>query len=150
MAVLQNEHIRLEVDEYGRLTHLERLSGGHGNIIETPADGLFRIVMKAGDNWEDVAFPRDQKYAVSSEGDTLHIAVEKLVTKDHTVNVHVDMRIRLSGEQVLFDASIENRDTVMVNDFFFPCIGRIKTLSGGKPSLLWPNCAGERLPDIGA
>lgn len=150
MAVLQNEHIRLAVDENGRLTHLERLFGGHGNVIETPADGLFRIVMKAGDNWEDVAFPKDQKHAVSMEGDTLHIAVKKLVTRDHTANVRVDMRIRLQGEQILFDASIENHDTVMVNDFFYPCIGRIKTLSGGKPDLLWPNCAGERLPDIGA
>jgi hypothetical protein len=150
MAVLQNEHIRLNVDENGRLVHLERLSGGHGNAIETPADGLFRIVMNAGDNWEDVAFPQDQKYVVSVESGTLHIAVEKLVTKDHVVNVRVDMRIRLQGDQILFDASIDNRDTVMVNDFFYPCIGRIKSLSGGKPDLLWPNCAGERLPDIGA
>ncbi len=148
MAVLKNAYVRLEVDERGRLTCLDRLHGGHGNVIETPAEGLFRIVMKDGDNWEDVAFPKDQAYSLSVEGDTLHVVVEKLTTKSHTVNVRLDMRIRLQGEKVLFDADIENHDAVMVNDFYYPCIGRIKTLAGGKPELLWPNCAGERLPDI--
>lgn len=149
MAVLQNDHVRLEVDDQGRLTHLERLGGNHGNVIEAPAEGLFRVVMQDGDNWEDVAFAKDQTYAISLKGDTLHIVAEKLKTKTHTVNVRVVMRIRLSGEQILFDATVENNDTVMVNDFFYPTIGRIRTLAGGKPELLWPNCAGERLPDIG-
>jgi len=150
MAILQNDHVRLEVDERGRMVHLERLHGGHGNVIETPSEGLFRIVMKDGDNWEDVAFPKDQVYSLFVEGNTLHVVVEKLTTKSHTVNVRVDIRIRLKGEQILFDAEINNHDTVMVNDFYYPCIGCIKTLAGGKPELLWPNCAGEKLPDIAA
>ena len=150
MAVLQNQYIRLEVDEKARLTHLERLKSGRGNVIVTPADGLFRIVMQAGDNWEDVAFPKDQTYEIAVTGNEMLIRVRKLKTKDHTVSVALQMRVRLEEDKLLFDAEIQNNDTVMVNDFFFPVIGRIQTLSGGKPELLWPNCAGQKIPDIGA
>ncbi len=149
MAVLQNKQIRLEIDEKGRIIHLERLASGHGNVIETPGDGLFRMVMKAGENWEDVAFPKNQTYEIRVAGDTMHISVGQLTTRDHTVKVRVEMRVRLQEDKLFFDADIINSDTVMVNDFFFPCVGRIKTLSGGKPELLWPNCAGERIADIG-
>lgn len=149
MNILQNKYIKLIVDQQGRLVHLERVASKQGNVIQSPGDGLFRIVMKSGENWEDVAFAQDQKHTISIQQETMHIVVDQLVTKDHIAAVSIDMSIQLNDEQILFDAVITNNDQVMVNDFFYPCIGKIATLSGGQPELLWPNCTGERIKDIG-
>ena len=68
MLNLTNGTIRLSLDEQGRLTALENLKTGKGNVIDRPAH-LFRAVLKTGEDWEDVAFAKDAELTVRAQGE---------------------------------------------------------------------------------
>ena len=58
MYTISNSFISLTVDGQARLTALQNLRTGKGNIISRPVS-LFRAVLINGENWEDVAFAGD-------------------------------------------------------------------------------------------
>ena len=148
MLNLTNGTIRLSLDEQGRLTALENLKTGKGNVIDRPAH-LFRTVLKTGEDWEDVAFAKDAELTVRAQGEEAVIEVKSLNTYLGRKDVRMTLTIRLCGEQVRFDAVIDNRSDSTLTDFFYPCVGEIRTLGeAGKPGLLYPNYFGEYHTDI--
>ena len=52
-ATIQNDLITLSVNEAGQIEYLS-MKGGP-NVIARPT-GLFRAILKTGENWEDVVF----------------------------------------------------------------------------------------------
>ena len=55
MYTITNGILSLSLDERARLTSLENLKTGKGNVISRPAP-LCRAVLHTGENWEDVAW----------------------------------------------------------------------------------------------
>jgi hypothetical protein len=142
--------------DYGRLyysvsrdgLHWKQLNGGkrvfenyrgHADICRGH-DGRYYLVGNRGDDQPDINFwvsedlIRWEKYSDYSPN-------------LETIPDYPRVMKRIGAPKLFFDADIINSDTVMVNDFFFPCVGRIKTLSGGKPELLWPNLGKTDLPE---
>ena len=146
VITVENEWYTVSVDTYGRLIHLERKGSGYGNIIEGEGTPLFRAVLKQGDNWEHVQGVEDQQYVVTRKDSTLYITASQL----YQANIGVVLTLRLDGPFLHFEADISNADTCMVTDVYYPCLGGIKSLKGGKPGLLWPDCTGQWIEDIGA
>ncbi len=147
MLELSNGILRLSLDEQGRLTALENLKTGKGNIINQPAF-LFRAILKNGENWEDVACAQNAEATVRLDGQQAVISVAALNTRMGRQEIAITLRLWLDGEQVHFGAEIANHSQTTVTDFFYPCIGEIRTLGEGKPGLLYPNYFGEYHTDI--
>ncbi|AEV29397.1 hypothetical protein SpiGrapes_1590 [Sphaerochaeta pleomorpha str. Grapes] len=145
---IQNEWYTVSVDNHGRLIHLERRGSGYGNIVCDPGPGLFRAVLKNKENWEDVAGSENQRYAIRVEGNTIFLTTGFLQTRDRKASVEVTLVISLDGKKIVFEADIKNNEDGLVTDVYYPCVGGISTLKGGKPSLLWPDCAGQKIDNI--
>ncbi len=145
MFNLQNDRISLSLNERGQISALS-MKGGQ-NVIARPT-GLFRAVLKAGDNWENVAFADKQSLRVEAAADSLTLRCDSLNTRDGQIAIGLTLTIRLDGEKLTFDSTIENRSEAAVDDWIYPCLGEIDTLTGGKPDLLYPRHMGERFVDI--
>ncbi|MGI5877488.1 MAG: hypothetical protein ACOX7W_02640, partial [Christensenellales bacterium] len=127
MIELNNSFLTAGFDEKGRLVHFENNRAGHGNVIEYPAAGIFKMVLKRGSNWENVAYPADQTYEVAKKGEEVTITVRGLAVRDGHLDVTVTMRAWLEDEKLCFAADIDNRSDATVVDFMFPRIGVMKT-----------------------
>ena len=147
MYTISNSFISMTVDGRARLTALQNLRTGKGNIISRPVS-LFRAVLINGENWEDVAFAGDAHLCIAAQGNTMTVRADRLTTRMGTQEILLTLTLRLDGEKVRFGARIENRSDTIVNDFYYPCIGAIKTLGEGRPGLLYPNNYGEYHADI--
>lgn len=147
MAFLKNDFVKLSVDERGRIDELS-LAGGH-NVIARPAP-LFRAVMLKGENWECTALGEDQTLRVIQEEDAIRIQADRLSSRMGDLDISVEMTLRLDGDQIRFGSTLDNRSDATVNEWFYPCLGEIDTLEGGRPDLLFPRHLGERVRDVGA
>lgn len=144
VVTVENEWYLVSVDTYGRLVHLERKGSGYGNIIGHKVPSLFRAVLKQGANWEDVQGVEDQQFEVFSQGAFLYVKTSHLYQRQ----IEVVLTLHLDGSFLHFDADVSNNDTCMVTDVYFPCLGGIKTLKGGQPGLLWPDCTGQWMENV--
>ncbi|NLO35216.1 MAG: hypothetical protein GX112_02535 [Clostridiaceae bacterium] len=148
MFELRNQHLTVRFDEQGRLTWLENNQTGHGNRIDTPAES-FKLVFQQGENWEHVAFGDRQSYEIVQGDGKIDFIVASVQTPTGPAAIKVVLSARLQGEDLVFDASIDNRTDALVTDFEYPRVGVIKSLAGGKPALLWPHQSGEKVSNIG-
>ena len=147
MATLNNEYVRFSLDEKARVTWLENLKTGKGNVITDPKP-VFRLNLHTPPNYEDMAFGEDQACEVTQEGETIVVRVRELRVRSGVSPVSVEMRVTLDGDHVCFDATVENRGTSTVAELYYPLIGAMKTLDGGPMDLLWPQQLGKRYIDI--
>lgn len=145
MAVLSGQFLTLSVNERGQIDALY-LNGGR-NMIARPV-GLFRAILRTGDNWEDVAFAEQQTPRISQGADTIVITADQLKTRDGVRDISVTMTIRLQNDRLTFDSEIRNASDSVVNEWIYPCIGTVETLEGGQPDLLFPRCIGERIVHV--
>ena len=149
MITLQNEWLKLDVDENGRVTCLENLKAGTGNLIVDPKP-LFRMNLHTGTNYEDMAFGEDQDYCVSCENKAIFVRVPEIHARSGKAAILVEMKITLDGDHICFDAKVENGSQSTVSELFYPCVGAIQHLDEGKMNLLWPLQLGERVEDVEA
>ncbi|MBE5784069.1 MAG: hypothetical protein E7329_12250 [Clostridiales bacterium] len=149
MTALQNEWLRLSVNDQGCITHLENLKTGKGNVIADPQP-LFRMTLHTGRNIEDMAFGEDQSYQVSVEDGVIRIRVRELKTRMGVAKVAVDMQIALEGDHIRFDAAINNESESTAAELYYPCVGAVNTLDGGRMDLLWPAELGRKILNVGA
>ena len=147
MVTLQNEYLRFSLDDAARVTHLENLKTGKGNVIADPKP-IFRLNLHTAPNYEDMAFGEDQACEVTKEGEALFVRVKELKVRSGVSPVSVEMRISLEKDHLLFDATVENKGTSTVAELFYPLIGAMKTLDGGPMDLLWPRQLGEKIQNI--
>ncbi|MBE5784068.1 MAG: hypothetical protein E7329_12245, partial [Clostridiales bacterium] len=147
MVSLCNEYLHLAVNEQGCIAQLENLKTGNGNVIVDPKP-LFRMTLHTGMNYEDMAFGENQKYDVKLDGDKIVVKVSEVTTRMGTAKVAVEMRLSLEQDHVCFDASIANESQSTVAEIFYPCVGAVKTLDGGKMDLFWPNNLGQKIVDV--
>ena len=145
-ATIQNDLITLSVNEAGQIEHLS-MKGGP-NVIARPT-GLFRAILKTGENWEDVVFADRQKLKVSVSGHSVLISCDKLRTRDGERGTALRLTIRLEEDRLVFESRVSNSSESTLNEWIYPCLGTIDTLSGGKPDLLYPKHLGERIKHIG-
>ena len=145
MATIQNDLITLRVNDAGQIEHLS-MKGGP-NVIARPT-GLFRAILKTGENWEDVVFADRQWLNVSVSGHSVLISCDKLRTRDGERGIALRLTIRLEGDRLVFESMVSNSSESTLNEWIYPCLGTIDTLSGGKPDLLYPKHLGEKIKNI--
>jgi hypothetical protein len=143
ITMVENAHYTVGVDTQGRLVHLARKGSGYGNIIKGDAVSLLRTVLKQGDNWELPSCESEQRYAVQKEGSRLIIEASKLSCLDCEQAITIRLVVQLDGKYLRFSGSLTNESDCMVTDVYFPCVGSVQSLAGGKPALLWPDCTGQ-------
>ncbi|HHY82951.1 MAG TPA: hypothetical protein GX505_09785 [Clostridiales bacterium] len=150
MYRLENEFLSVEFDEYGRLTYLKNKESQYGNIITSPAEDSFRVIFKKGQNWENVAFGSKQEFTVTEKDGSIEFSVKKTKVRDFIADISLTLIAALDRENLVFDAVINNNEEgALITDFYYPIIGTVKTLAGGKPALLWPHQSGEKYYNIG-
>lgn len=145
MALLKNDLVTLSIDDKGRIGEL-RLSGGQ-NVIARPVP-LFRAVLKAGENWECTALGEDQAVRVIQEDGIVRVVADSLKTRTGELDISVELTLRLEGDAILFGSTLDNHSDATVNEWFYPCLGEMTTLEGGRPDLLFPRHLGERVKDV--
>lgn len=144
MFTLENQFIRAAFDEKACLIHLENKASGR-NVIARPERDSFRIVAKIDDNWEHVAFGREQVFEIEAKEDRLTARVQELVSRYQTMPVEIILSIRLDTHDIIYESTIKNSSQkILITDWTYPCVGGIHTLAGKDPDLLWPNHMGER------
>ena len=145
MYRLENAQIAAEFDALGRLSALS----GVQNVIDSPAEDSFLLVFKKGADWENVVFGGEQAFSVSQQGNALHFHTDSLRYRKGTAQIALTLSVFLEEDSLRFGAAIENREPgALITDFEYPRIGMIKTLCGGKPSLLYPEQSGVRVQNI--
>lgn len=152
MLQLKNEFMQMEADENGRIIFLANCQGKKKNVIQRPEPDLFLVNIKKGDCWENPVWGHDQKPETKITGNSMEISYPSLMIShtNETVDIGLRLFITLKGEEIRFDAEIDNRtQNCEVTDFEFPRIGQIKSLGSGVPSLLWPVQSGQCYPRIG-
>jgi len=150
MYSLKNEFLEVEFNERGSVTRLQNKRVQLGNIIASPTEECFRLVFKKGENWENVAFGNKQEYTVTKNQESIEFTLHQIKARNITADISLKLIVTLRGEDLIFDAEINNNEEgVLITDFNYPIIGVIKTLAGGKPALLWPKQSGERYCNIG-
>ena len=150
MYELKNDHLTVRFDGQGRLTWLENNRAGYGNIVAALADDSFKLVYRQGGNWENVVLGRDQQVRVVQQADRLEFWIDKARTPEGDAPVSLVLTVSLAGEDLVFGATIRNDSPdALVTDFYYPQAGAIRTLSGGKPALLWPYQSGVKITNIG-
>lgn len=133
----------IDIDSNGRLTKLF-------NVLDTPGEGLFRMVVKKGECWEHAILPGAQEYSILRERDKITLRADKLVSEDCEFDISLSLVIQEAGDEIRFSGTIENRDDALICDLYYPSLGFIKSLGGERPmELLWPLQAGCRFPEIG-
>lgn len=147
MVTIGNASVSLRLDDKGRITHLQNLKAGGGNIISRPV-ALFHAIIQNGNNWEEIAPGADAELTVSASGNQALVHITALNTRKHRFNVEIKLFIALEAEKALFSAEIINHDNVTLTDFYYPCIGAISTLGNGRPGLMYPAGYGEYHTDI--
>lgn len=147
MISIRNPYLSLSLDDKGRIIELSNHSAGGGNIIARPT-ALFHTIIQNGTNWEEVAYADDAELTVSACGNSAIISVSALNTRQSHFDIEMTLTLTLDGEKVLFDAEINNTTDTMITDFFYPCIGAIKSLGAGEPDLLFPAGFGELRKNI--
>ena len=147
MISLCNEYLYLAVNEQGCITHLENLKTGCGNVIADPKP-LFRLTLHTGTNYEDMAFGENQQYDVTLDGNRIVVKVDQVTTRMGAARVAVEMTLSLDKDHVNFGASVKNDSQSTVAELFYPCVGAMKTLDGGRMDLLWPRQLGEKVVDV--
>lgn len=142
MLTLNNGVLAVEIDDKGRLTRLENLKTNSGNVISRPS-GLFRAVLKRGENWEDAAYSEHAHIEFRGGGARGEMRVSKLITRMGEADINIVFTLTLDGEKCLFGAEIDNRSNATLIDFYYPCVGAITSLGDGEPSLLFPHIYGH-------
>jgi hypothetical protein len=151
MYTLQNDYLKAIFDDKARITWLENLKDGTGNIIEKITPDAFLLNFKKKENWENPAFGGKQDFCVEQKDNTLVYSIKTLRTKDGESTISLLLTITLAGEDLLFDSKIDNEEPdTLVTDFEYPKLGVIKTFAGKEPSLYAPMQAGVRVDKIGA
>lgn len=154
MICLKNEWIRLDLDEKARITWLEDIKSGNGNIIAAPKQIFRAAILRTqdavgmGENKEDMAFACDQDITVKKEGEGALITVQNLKTKMGEKEAQIRLTIALDGPEVVFGGEIENHSDSCIDELFYPCVGSMDSIGNGAPDLLYPIESGERIKDI--
>lgn len=149
MAVLQNGSLRAEIDESARLVFLGDVRTGGKNLIGEPVP-LYRLNLHTGTDLEDTVLPEAQRVYVSGEGETSVIRLCGCSTPCGDADIRLTMRVTLRGDSLYFDAELENGSGSTVSELYYPCVGAVRSLGGGRMDLLWPEQLGVRYTDIGA
>src|SRR5690554_25833 len=105
---IEDNLLKIEIDQSGRIVYMENKTSDMGNIIDRPADGLFKMVCKRGGNWEDVVFPENQNYRITKEGNSIKIELDQIITRDGISEVSLVMNVSLNNGKLTFGADIEN------------------------------------------
>jgi hypothetical protein len=149
MYQLANNHLLAQFDDQARLVRLVNRQGGCGNVIDRPADEIFRLVGKIGANWENVIFGRQQSFQISVQGDTLTAVVRRPSCLNRVCELTITLTVRLQDDQLCFDSVLDHAEPdLLITDWTYPILGQIRSLAGGQPDLLWPNHLGERYTQI--
>lgn len=141
MIRLQNEYLSLTIDDNACLASFAHLKMQTGNIITRPTP-MFRAVLHNGDNWEDIAYARNAEFTVSGDGEVGVIHVTALNTDMGRSEIEMDLTVRLDGEKLHFDATVNNRSNATLNELLWPCFGYFENLGGDAMGLY---CPGSRL-----
>ena len=151
---LHREAACAEFDDQARLLSLTT-SGAPANPVTEPFAYGFRMTLRLGDCMETLVSPeRQARPDIQADGDTLRIRHDTLVAFDgqrlHTLPIALTLTVSLGAdERLTFGATIRNDSEAQILDFTYPCIGKIRTLTGPAPALLMPAQAGLRYQNIG-
>ncbi len=154
MLTLENQWIRLDMDESARITRLEDKKSGNGNVIAEPRPVFRAAILRTadafgmGENLEDMAFSEDQELTVEKADRIIQVTVSDLKTKMGTKPAKVTLTIELNENEVVFGGMIENRSESCIDELLYPCVGAVESLGNGAPDLLYPMRSGQRYVDI--
>ncbi|MBS1371731.1 MAG: hypothetical protein HPZ91_17435 [Lentisphaeria bacterium] len=148
MHTLNNGRVEVAFDERANLVSLRNLATGR----EWAGSGaLWRIIFEHGIVQEEEALAeRARNISVMRENDSLRIRYSGIETDAGTFDFRVEAAVRLDGEEVCFDAKLENRTpAATLREFQFPLVKNLK-LGRGTELLTGQVCDGYRYPDIPA
>jgi hypothetical protein len=149
--VLENEKVRVAFDDKGALTELiDKQSAARHNLIVQRLPGFWKLIFHRGRAYENVVRAEDQVYRFRRDGARLKIAVERLRRGEETLDIALEFRVWLSGDEVRWSARVENRAPVTIADFFFPQVGGVDSLgdAASGDDLIWPANGGMRIRNL--
>lgn len=121
MPTLQNELVRVTLDDRGRLTELVRLSDGHDYA---GSRGVWRVYCQFGEKTQHEIRCDDQVADVTVDGDTLTQRCNTIRSEAGNFAIAVSFTMRLVADELR--ASIEvtnNEEGLLVKEVQFPLVG---------------------------
>jgi hypothetical protein len=148
-AVLENEHLRIEVDRGSGA--IARILDRAGQIHLGPPPGLadvFRLVLRGADKKDRLILGRSQKLTkVTKAGGTLDLAWSGPLgdTEGGTHRLPVRMEIRLAGPSLEFRLFLQNDTPHKVIEVWYPLVGGLAGIGrgpqGGDTSVMLPTAS---------
>ncbi|MGH9847387.1 MAG: hypothetical protein ACREEM_52505, partial [Blastocatellia bacterium] len=141
LYTLENDRLRLSLDDKAAVVHLSNKQSVSGhNYVSRPLPGFWSLIFRRGSSLENVIEPQMQSYRIEQDGQTLRVAAGKLRWRGEELEIRLNFTIRLAGDELIWQAKVENRSDAEVTEFFFPTIGGIARLEmeGVTDDLIWP------------
>jgi hypothetical protein len=149
LGVLDNDHLRLEVDRaHGTIA---RIVDKPGEIQLAPVQELadsFRLVLRGADKTTKTIFGRDQRLSAFSERDNgfdLMWSGPLLDSDGRPHDILARMEVRLAGPALEFQLFVENHTECQVIQAWYPLIGGLSRFGRGpevgEPCVMFPTSA---------
>lgn len=140
-------------DEAARLVSLVNEACSPDNVILEPSAFGFKMVVECGECKECVCLSGDVKPKITASEDKIEFAYGSLTVFDgrHRTELPIELRLNVTicDDKLVFGAAIDNRSEGRILDFAYPNIGKIASLQGKSPALLYPVQSGIRIQNIG-
>ncbi|MBE6931623.1 MAG: hypothetical protein E7463_15245 [Ruminococcaceae bacterium] len=143
MITLENNNLRIDFDERGRITSLRLKSDGNREILDHPAPYSFFMNLADDRCKECLVFEENQEIRADVSENRVSFHMERLKIDNGRkdagfADISLTLHAALEDDSVVFTADVDNRTDSYVLDFEYPNVGVIKTLGHGKPTLFWP------------
>ena len=153
MIRLESASLSLSLEDNGTIVSLIHKQIGE-NVISIPASAFF--LNFADENCkENLVWAEEQEIVgIKTDEYSADFSVSKLKIDNGRadagyIDCSVVLHVRLQDEKIVFSADVDNSSGMRILDFQYPCLGKIKTIGNGKPSLLWPDQPGKIYHNIG-
>lgn len=144
MPTLENNQVRLSVDEDGNLTELRNKATGRQYAGGGP---LWRLYFERGDqkDREILSAPRPE---IRCSGQGMELVYRSVLYQGGRMDIGVVVSVRLDGESTRWSIALKNAADVILRECQFPLVQGLDV--GRDHALIWSNRGGQRLDDVRA
>lgn len=143
MYALENEALRLSLDDQGRLQEFRNKKTGH----EYAGGGmLWRLYFQRGDQMGREVCGTDCVPVITVDDKRMHLQYSQVMLEGKALAVGVAITITLEGDEARWQMTLRNDSELLLRECQFPLIHNVQ-LAPEQP-LLWSERGGMLFPDV--
>ena len=122
MATLENDQVRLTLDDHGRLIELVHRPSGHNYA---GGNDIWRLFYRLGQRFQQEITAGENTARLIETDRRLTLLYDTLKSRDGELHITLQINVTLDGEQAIWSCQINHRDErVVIKELHLPIVGR--------------------------